>query len=248
MEDAAATGDLDITDDAIIIGEGAPFIDANGVDRVFEIHNGVTAEIHTMLIRGGEEQVGAGIRNWGSLTMYGGVVAENTGVFPEGIMGGSSGGGIFSTGTLVLEGTQVRQNSADMGGGIQINAPGTLVMSGGSAMINDNTAHETGGGLAVGTGATATLTGVEIWRNDAVYDGGGIFNGGTVHLNQSVVHENTAGVIAGGIVNYYGGETWATETRFEDNEAPDGGAIYTSGLVTLYQSSITDNSATSGAG
>ncbi|MEJ2571086.1 MAG: hypothetical protein P8Y98_11150, partial [Anaerolineales bacterium] len=108
--------------------------------------------------------------------------------------------------------------------------------------------HETGGGLAVGTGATATLTGVDIWRNDAVYDGGGIFNGGTVHLNQSVVHENTAGVIAGGIVNYYGGETWATETRFEDNEAPDGGAIYTSGLVTLYQSSITNNSATSGAG
>jgi len=248
LEDAAATGDLDITDDAIIIGEGAPFIDANGVDRVFEIHNGVTAEIHTMLIRGGEEQIGAGIRNWGSLTMYGGVVAENTGVFPEGIMGGSSGGGIFSNGTLILEGTQVRENSADMGGGIMISGPGTLEMSGGSPMIHDNIAHETGGGLAVGTGAEATLTGVDIWRNDAVYDGGGIFNGGLIELDQSVVHENTAGSVAGGVINYYGGHLVGRETRFEYNEAPQGGAIQTSGLVTLYESSITNNSATSGAG
>lgn len=247
-EDLAATGDLDVTEDAIIIGVGAPFIDANSIDRVFEIHSGATVEIHTMLIRGGEEQVGAGIRNHGSLTMYGGVVAENIGFFPEGIMGGSSGGGIWSDGTLVLEGTQVRQNSADMGGGIKISGSGTLNMSGGSPMIHDNIAHITGGGLAVAYGAEATLTGVDIWRNEAGEDGGGIFNGGTVHLNQSIVHENSSGYIAGGIVNYYGATTWATETRFEDNDADQGGAIFTSGLVTLYKSSITNNSATNGAG
>jgi CSLREA domain-containing protein len=248
LEDLAATGDLDVTHDAIIIGEGAPFIDGNGIDRVFEIHSSATVEISTILIRGGEEQVGAGIRNHGSLTMHGGVVANNTGVFPGGIMGGSSGGGIFSDGTLVLENTQIRENSADMGGGVEIVGPGTLDMSGSGAMINGNIAHETGGGLAVGTGAEATLTTVDIWRNEAGYDGGGIFNGGIIHLNQSVVHENTSGSVAGGLVNYYGAETWVTETRFENNEAPQGGAIQTGGLVTLYQSSITNNYATSGAG
>jgi len=247
-EDVAATGDLDITEDAIIIGVGAPSIDANGIDRVFEIHSGATVEIHTMLIHGGEEQIGAGIRNYGSLTMYGGVVANNTGVFPDGIMGGSSGGGISSTGTLVLESVQVRENSADHGGGISITTPGTLDMSGGGSMIHDNIAHETGGGLVVGVGSTATLTEVDIWRNEAHYDGGGMFNGGTINLNQSVVHENTSGSVGGALHNVYAASVWARETRFEDNSSDQGGAIQTTGLVTLYQSSITGNTAISGAG
>ncbi len=247
-EDLAATGDLDVTHDAIIIGEGAPSIDANGIDRVFDIHSSATVEISTMMIQGGEEQFGAGIRNQGSLTMHGGVVSNNTCVFPDGIMGGSGGGGISSDGTLVLEHTQIRENSADMGGGIRIAGPGTLDMSGSGAMINGNIAHETGGGLAVGNGSEATLTDVDIWRNETTYDGGGIFNAGILHLNQSAVYENTSGYVAGGLINYYGGEVWATETRFEDNSADQGGAIQTSGLVTLYQSSITNNHATSGAG
>jgi len=247
-EDLAATGDLDITEDAILVGVGAPSINANGIDRVLDIHGSATVEISTMMIQGGEEQFGAGIRNQGSLTMHGGVVSNNTCVFPEGIMGGSGGGGISSDGTLVLENTQIRENSADMGGGILITGTGTLDMSGSSAMINGNIAHETGGGLAVGNGSNATLTDVDIWRNEASYDGGGIFNAGILNLNQSAVYENTSGYVAGGLINYYGGEVWATETRFEDNSADQGGAIQTSGLVTLYQSSITDNHATSGAG
>lgn len=247
-EDAAATGDLDITDDVTIIGMGAPFIDANGIDRVFDIHAPATVEIQTMLIRGGEEQSGAGIRNKSTLTMLGGVVANNTGVFPEGIMGGSSGGGIYSDGTLVLQGTQVRENSADMGGGIMIDDPGTLDMSTGSAMINGNIAHETGAGLAVAFGAEATLTGVDIWRNDAGFDGGGIFNAGLITMYQSNVYENTAGIEGGGLHNHFGGHTVGWDIRFEDNEAEQGGAILTTGYVTLYQSSISNNSATSGAG
>ena len=82
-EDAAATGDLDITDDAILMGLGAPFIDANGIDRVFEIHSTATVEMHSMLIRGGEAQQGAGVRNYGNLTMVGGVVTNNTGVMGD---------------------------------------------------------------------------------------------------------------------------------------------------------------------
>ncbi|NIS81775.1 MAG: CSLREA domain-containing protein, partial [Anaerolineales bacterium] len=248
LEDAAATGDLDLTDDVTIIGEGAPFIDANGIDRVFEVFDTATVDLHTMLIRGGEEQVGAGIRNWGTLTMHGGVVANNTGVFPDGIMGGSSGGGIFSDGTLVLLGTQVRENSADMGGGIMIDDPGTFEMSTGSTMINGNIAHETGGGLAVAFGAEATLTGVDIWRNEAGFDGGGIFNAGLITMRETAVYENSAGLEGGGLHSVFGGHTVGWEIRFEDNEAERGGAILTSGLINLYQSSLNDNRATAGAG
>ena len=245
-EDAAATGDLDLTDDAILMGLGAPFIDANGIDRVFEIHNTATVEIHTMLIRGGEAQQGAGIRNYGRLTMVGGVVANNTGVMGDEMVGTHSGGGIWSNGTLVLHGTQVRENAALQGGGILISSPGTLDMN--NAMITGNTADWTGGGLEIGTGTIVTLTAVDVWRNESTNTGGGIWNGGTLNLNQSAIYENIAGMDGGGLLNGASGVVWGTEVRIEDNEARQGGGIHTTSHVTLYQSSLTNNRATSGAG
>ena len=41
-ENAGETGDLDITDNLTIIGNGATNIDANYIDRVFQIHDGIT--------------------------------------------------------------------------------------------------------------------------------------------------------------------------------------------------------------
>ncbi|MDZ7733127.1 MAG: hypothetical protein U5R31_08420 [Acidimicrobiia bacterium] len=54
-EDAAATGDLDITDDLTLDGNGAT-VDADGIDRVLELH-GVEATITRLtVIRGDAEQ------------------------------------------------------------------------------------------------------------------------------------------------------------------------------------------------
>src|SRR5438094_10032224 len=52
-EDAAAKGDLDITDDVTIIGAGAPItiIDGNGIDRVFDV--AAQANIRGVTIRNG---------------------------------------------------------------------------------------------------------------------------------------------------------------------------------------------------
>src|SRR5690606_37164132 len=46
-EDAATTGDLDITDTLTITGAGAgrTFIDAAGIDRVFHVHAGASLEL-----------------------------------------------------------------------------------------------------------------------------------------------------------------------------------------------------------
>ena len=62
-EDAAATGDLDITDALTITGNGrsSTIIDANGIDRVFHIlADNVT--ISDMTVTGGDESQGAGLR------------------------------------------------------------------------------------------------------------------------------------------------------------------------------------------
>ena len=70
VEDAAATGDLDITEDLIIIGNGTgnTVIDASGFggtpDRVFDIRGNSTATISGLTIQGGDRQNGGGTAYW----------------------------------------------------------------------------------------------------------------------------------------------------------------------------------------
>ena len=66
-EDAAATGDLDITDDLILIGNGVgnTVIDASGFggtpDRVFHLQGTNTATMSGITIQGGDQNNGGGI-------------------------------------------------------------------------------------------------------------------------------------------------------------------------------------------
>ena len=72
-EDAAATGDLDITDDLTIIGAGMDLtiIDGGGNDRVFHIVGAITVDIDGMKIQNGVAvgAAGGGVLNEGSLTL-----------------------------------------------------------------------------------------------------------------------------------------------------------------------------------
>ncbi len=64
-ENAAATGDLDITESLILQGNGADSVtevDGNATDRVFEIRNDAQVEMNRLAItNGGGVTVGAGI-------------------------------------------------------------------------------------------------------------------------------------------------------------------------------------------
>jgi hypothetical protein len=69
-ENSGATGDLDIAEDLRIVGAGAHLttIDANGIDRVFDVLDGVDATLEKIAITGGNgsdqywESRGGGIR------------------------------------------------------------------------------------------------------------------------------------------------------------------------------------------
>ncbi len=246
-EDAAATGDLDITEDVTIVGEGAPSIDGNGLDRVFEVHSPAVVRMETLIVIGGQDQIGAGIRNHGQLTLDGLSIHDNHAVVPPGGAGSSSGGGIFNeAGTLTLVGTQVFGNSADHGGGIHNFATATLEAT--DLTLVGNTATQNAGGLWNNMAAEATLNNAEIRGNTAVVSGGGIYNDGHLEINLATFEENTDADMGGGFFNQTDGEAFLYDAWFTNNSADLGGALYNLGLMHLYRSSLTINTAFGGFG
>src|SRR5207253_4752858 len=64
-DDAALTGDLDLTGHVTIqgAGAGATLIDAAGLDRVFHVLDGGNVILSGLTIQGGEADIGGGIFN-----------------------------------------------------------------------------------------------------------------------------------------------------------------------------------------
>lgn len=169
-EDAAATGDLDITAPVTIVGAGAPttIIDASGIDRVFD----VAADLDLQ---------GVTIRNGDARTMT---------CIPD-------GGGIFSAPApptttavqLTLTDVAISGNRAAHGGGIDNESGSTLTIEG--VTLNGNSADLAGGGLQnIATPAGATLTNATVSGNLAG-TGAGIHNEGELTLTSVTMSGNT---------------------------------------------------------
>ena len=62
MKELGATGDLDVTDDLVIIGTGEPSINGN-IERAFHVHSGVTAEFNDISVTDGDANYGGGLIN-----------------------------------------------------------------------------------------------------------------------------------------------------------------------------------------
>lgn len=158
-EDAAATGDLDITDNLTITGAGAAStaVDGNLTDRVFEIFGGTTVSMSGLTVQNGRAQpgdtkrnsgtddaLGGGILSFGSLTLDSCVVTGNqaNGADDTPNAGNGQGGGIYTDGpNLTLRNTIVSNNQAN--GGAVTTAPGNFG-SGGSGL---------GGGIFINSGS-----------------------------------------------------------------------------------------------
>jgi CSLREA domain-containing protein len=217
-EDAASTGDLDVTADVSIAGEGATatVLDGNGTDRVLDIDPGtagITVGLAGLTIANGAGVgSGAGIRNAATLAITECTVRDNTASgtpsSPPLGFGGASGGGIASTGTLTLIRSTVSNNEAvleidpivpSLGGGI-VTTQATVVNS----TISDNTALF-GGGIATIAGnltfsnatvAANTVSGITVFGFDT-----------TLTFRNTIVADNVGddcgGVDAGWITDAY---------------------------------------------
>lgn len=186
------TGDLDIynsNDLPSYVIEGTdpanpPVIDAAELDRVFLIGDSTTpVTLRYLVIRGGKltitesdaiDKNGAGVSNRGILNLENVVIENNQiGCFPASHSECYTGvgGGLFSINQLTMNTTTVRNNSAIRGGGIFFTGDPQM------RVLN------------------STISG-----NQALSNGGGILNYGTVYIENSTISNNVA-AYTGGIVN-----------------------------------------------
>lgn len=171
-EDAAQTGDLDITTPVAIVGAAASLTIVRGsTDRVFDVRPGGSLDVRALTVTGGVLDGttgtggGAGVRSLGTLSADGIIVSENAIVTPA----TAAGGGIaIEGGHAVLRASTLSLNSAATGSGRAI------AITGGDAQLENLTVARNAGaganGGAIAARAPTTLRGSTIVDNR----GGGV--------------------------------------------------------------------------
>ncbi|MEZ5944735.1 MAG: choice-of-anchor Q domain-containing protein [Planctomycetaceae bacterium] len=144
-ENGGLTGDLDITSGVTRIvgkGVGVTTIDANQIDRVFEVRPGATLILEDLTITGGSSSDGGGILNSGG-------TLELKNVVVEGNTATSSGGGLYHNGgTTTVTESSIQNNSGKFGGGVASNAANLTLLQ---STVSGNSA--TLGGLVGNSGS-----------------------------------------------------------------------------------------------
>lgn len=164
-EDAAASGDLDITGNLTIIGTGAsfPVISGGGIDRVFDVQ-------------------ASGVVTLSRLTIQNGNTSSAD----------AAGGGIRNAGNLTLLDISVRNNTVQSGDGGAIGNLGSGRMQLTNVTISGNVAADRGGGIGNDVGATMQLVNVTLTDNGA-FQGGDIDNLGDAQLVNTIVANSRQG-------------------------------------------------------
>lgn len=173
-EDAAATGDLDVTDSVTINGAGAGLtvIDGNDTDRVVHLLPGAAAVAITGLtIQNGSSGAAGLLADAESATVALDRVAVTGNTSP------TVGGGIINSDftTMTITNSTISGNvAASSGGGILTPSNGPLIIT--NTTISGNTAGTSGGGLWIGGTEVAgfALLNVTITNNSAA-TGGGVY-------------------------------------------------------------------------
>lgn len=240
-EDLGETGDLDVTDDLIINGSGAPSIHG-GIERAFHIHNGVTAEFNAIWLADGDAILGGGLINEGDLTLNAFTCNYNSVAIPEGGMGDAMGGCIFNTGTLTISGGQFLNNTAGYGGAIYNydNSTATLENTG----FNFNQADSNGGAIWIGLDSVLNISWSTFDGNQAGLNGGAVWNHGDFIADGVAFLSNQSAGSGGAVYSWTDSYTQFTNSRLSENTADTGGAIYNNnGMMHLYECGVSDNTA-----
>jgi hypothetical protein len=211
-EDAARTGDLDITrGNLTIIGVGSNVtIDATGLgDRVFQVFPQASLTLKNLIITGGTApgngdsylesgESGGAIYNAGTLSLESCIITNNSsgsGNFPEGNEGGTDGGdggAIYNSGTLTMNNCVVVGNSSGTGVDGASGGNGGGIKNDGNCNLTDCVISENQSGA--GGAPVGNLLGL---GGSGGY-GGGICNSGTIVLNNCIVSTNVSGEGASG--------------------------------------------------
>ncbi len=266
-EDAAATGDLDITGNLTMVSaSGDPhdvIIDAGGLDtdgegpgfgdRVFHVH-GVRLDLQGITISGGNVGDTSRINDGGGLLSEQGQVTLTDSIV-DGNLAQGSGGGLATIGgftTMTLERTLVSNNRAAQAGGGILSINDTLNIV--DSAVRDNRSQLDGGGiyLAGDVPGTLNMSGSTVADNQSTGgDGGGISSDfETLIVSDSLIARNTAALAGGGIHSQSGSLNLLRVTIAENGADTEGGGVHVEGgdgLITASTISGNTNDA-SGAG
>lgn len=196
-ENAALTGDLDITDELVLHGAGAnvTVVNAAGLDRVFEIRTSALVTLSGITLKNGNPGNSAGggisINSGANLTLEAVTIQDNQ------VGASAGGGGIYNLGTMLVSDSAILNNQAGMnGGGLYqwgASSLGTFLNS----TFSGNQTAASGGGIFVESSAQVFLRNVTVTLNVADSDnlnggdGGGLNkNAATLTLQNSIVAAN----------------------------------------------------------
>ena len=205
-----------------ISGPGASKLAISGSNsvQVFVISRGITVTISGVTIENGNvdySSEGGGILNYGTLTVTNSTFSGNSAYY-------FGGGGIFNFGMLTVTNSTFSSNRAlaNLGGGIANYIGATLTVTNstfsgnnayyGGGIVNDGTQTVTnstfsgnianfGGGI-YNNGGTLTVNFTTFSGNFTYYSqGGGIYNGGTLTVKNSIVANNPGGCGGGPFIS-----------------------------------------------
>ncbi len=195
----------------------------------------------------------------GTLTVTGTLIDRNV---ATGAAADQGGGGVYNDGAgglLTLSNLNITNNAATgvagSGGGLLNNVGATSVVTG--VGFSRNTSRRAGGAIEDNAGSDLVLTRVRIESNStasAPGNGGGIHitGAGTVSMDSSFVHSNTATNQGGGLWNSGLGQLSVRNTIVSGNTAGTGGGFYQfaglKGLTTVDASHVGANEATTAGG
>jgi hypothetical protein len=206
-----------------------------GAGSVVTIASGASVTISDVSISGGFAQLGAGVRNEGTLTLRDSAIRENNG------FGFGSAGSIYNSvlGSLTLINTTVSDNIVvdGVGGGIYNRGAAVLTAS----SVTGNGAEFVGAGLFNDLGATLTLLDSVVSDNSSGLAAGGIENRGSLTIRTSSISGNSAQTFGGGILNE--GLLELSGSSISANTAAWGGGLYNGGDATLRDSAVSGNTA-----
>lgn len=252
-ENAAASGDLDITDSVTINGAGAgsTTVNGGGIDRVFDIGPppppppslttrailSPVVVLSDMTIRNGDpvfcvtgDDIGGGIRNdffaISTPSTGGDLTLNNVVVTQNSATGFLGGGGIYNKGSLTMNDSTVNANTSNVRGG-GISNQGTFTIN--RSTIGPTNTSADGAGIYVGTpcSGSGTISDSTISGNTADDEGGALWTdcNTTILVNSTVSGNSAAGA----------------------DTAGDGGGIYITNLseVDLRNVTVTNNTSDS---
>jgi predicted outer membrane repeat protein len=164
------------------------------------------------------------------------------------ITSGAIDASVVISGLKLAGGNAIGAYPGDRGGGVYIsNGARPLIKN---TVIANNHAAGLGGGAFVAVGSGLTLVNVDMLSNTAEYDGGGIWNGGTLTVSGSTFISNSLlslfGAEGGGIFSYK--TLTITNSVISGNRATFGGGIFSEDTLAVVNSTLAGNSASSAGG